>query len=260
MKILSWNVNGIRAVMKKGFLNFLENQKPDILCLQEIKIADKDISGANLVFPGYKSYWNSAKRPGYSGTAVLIKEDLLLNNEIIKTENGLNLKDSEKFDIEGRVQIFEFKNFYLINAYFPNSQADLARLDFKTEFNNLILKKAKLLEKKKAVIITGDYNVAHQEIDLARPKANEGAAGFTKEERSSFSKFIDSGFIDTFRELNNEKIQYSWWSFRAAARTRNVGWRIDYFCVSAKLKKSLKKAYILDKVMGSDHAPVGLEI
>jgi len=259
MKILSWNVNGIRAIVKKGFTDFLENQKPDILCLQEIKIAEKDIEGANLVFPGYKTYWNSAKRPGYSGTAFLIKE-YLLKNELIKIENGLSLKGSEKFDTEGRVQIIEFKNFYLLNAYFPNSQADLARLDFKTEFNNLILKKAKLLEKKKVVIITGDFNVAHREIDLARPKANMGAAGFTIEERDSFTQFINSGFIDTFRELNGEKIQYSWWSFRAAARLRNVGWRIDYFCVSAKLKKSLKKAYILDEVMGSDHAPVGLEI
>lgn len=260
MKILSWNINGIRAVLKKGFLDFLKNEKPDIICLQEIKIASKDIDPEILNFKGYKVFWNSALRPGYSGTAILVKETLVDKKEIIDVVNGLNIKGSEKFDEEGRVQILELKNSYLINAYFPNSQSDLARLEFKTEFNKLILKKAKLLEKKKTVIITGDYNVAYQAIDLARPKANEGSAGYTKEERESFSDFINSGFIDTFREINGEKIQYSWWSYRAAARKRNVGWRIDYFCVSAKLRKSLKNAFILDKILGSDHAPIGIEI
>ncbi len=255
MKIISWNVNGIRAVLKKGFLDFLKKENPDILCLQEIKISEKDISLAQFDFPGYKEFWCPAKRPGYSGTAILVKESILS-----KINDNFSVLGLDKFDDEGRVQILETKNFYLINAYFPNSQADLARLDFKIEFNEEMLKKAKILEKKKPVIITGDFNVAHESIDLARPKQNEGESGYTKEERESFSKFIKEGFIDSYRYLNGDKIQYSWWSFRAMARLRNVGWRIDYFCVSAKLKKSLKNSFILDKIEGSDHAPVGLEI
>ncbi|MDA3803044.1 MAG: exodeoxyribonuclease III [Patescibacteria group bacterium] len=260
MKIISWNVNGIRAALKKGFREFLEKENPDIICMQEIKIASKDIDPEIFNFSGYSEFWNSAQKPGYSGTAIFIKEELLKKDKDIKVESGFNLKGSDKFDNEGRVQIVELKDKFLINAYFPNSQGDLARLDFKVEFNDLMLKKAKMLEKKKPVIITGDFNVAHKEIDLARPKANEGNAGYTKEERESFTNLINSGFIDTFREVNGDKVQYSWWSFRAAARVRNVGWRIDYFCVSAKLKKSLKNAYILDKIYGSDHAPIGIEI
>lgn len=258
MKLISWNVNGVRAVLKKGFLEFLKEESPDILCLQEIKIAEKDIALTAFDFPDYKEFWCSAKKPGYSGTAILIKEKLLkgeLSGLTIK--NGLGVDD---FDNEGRTQILETLDFYLINAYFPNSRADLSRLDYKIEFNEAMWKMAKKLEKKKPVIITGDFNVAHEEIDLARPKQNEGESGFTAEERESFSDLLKLGFTDTFRSLNPDKIQYSWWSFRAGARIRNVGWRIDYFCVSAKLKKTLKKAYILDKITASDHAPIGLEI
>lgn len=258
MKLISWNVNGVRAAVKKGFVDFLQSEKPDILCLQEIKISQKDITLSAFDFAGYKEFWFPADRPGYSGTAILIKESLLSDSlSSSRVKEGLGVAD---FDAEGRTQILETPDFYLINAYFPNSRADLSRLDYKIEFNKAMWQLAKKLEKKKPVIITGDFNVAHREIDLARPKQNEGESGFTLEERESFTDLLKLGFIDTFREINPDKAQYSWWSFRAGARARNVGWRIDYFCVSAKLKKSIKKAYILDKISGSDHAPIGLEI
>ena len=254
MKLISWNVNGIRAVAKKGLADFLRESKPDILCVQEVKISDSARLVTEFDFSGYAEYWNSAKRPGYSGTAALIRSGF---KDFVGVKNGMGLA---KFDDEGRFQTVELKKYYLVNVYFPNSKPDLSRLNYKIEFDKTLLKYLKKLEKKKPVIITGDYNVAHKEIDLARPKENEGSPGFTFEERTWMTEFIKSGFIDTFRYLNGDKIQYSWWSFRAGARARNVGWRIDYFCVSDKLKKQLKKAYILDKITGSDHAPVGLEI
>lgn len=254
MKLISWNVNGIRAVAKKGLAVFLRQVAPDVLCLQEIKISDKSRQEVEFDFPGYTEYWNCAKRPGYSGTAVLIKNGF---KEFVGTKNGIGIS---KFDDEGRVQVIELKKYYLINVYFPNSNHELSRLAYKLEFNKNFLKFIKKLGAKKPVIVTGDYNVAHEEIDLARPKDNEGNAGFTPEERIWMSNFLKAGFIDTFRHLNGSKIQYSWWSFRATARQRNIGWRIDYFCVSDKLKKQIKKAYILDKTRGSDHAPVGLEL
>jgi exodeoxyribonuclease III len=253
MKIISWNVNGIRAVHKKGFDKFLEKEKPDILALQETKISADKIEKENFRFADYKEFWCSAERPGYSGTLILYRPEL----EILKQEKGLKI---EKFDIEGRVQSLELKNFFLINAYFPNSNDLLSRLDYKLEFNREIEKYAKKLNKKKPVIITGDFNVAHQEIDIARPKANEGKAGFTAEEREWFDGLIEKSFVDTFRYLHPNKVKYSWWSFRAGARARNVGWRIDYFCVSEKMIKSIKKADILDQVMGSDHAPILIEL
>ncbi|MFA6514487.1 MAG: exodeoxyribonuclease III [Patescibacteria group bacterium] len=254
MKLISWNVNGIRAVAKKGLADFLKTEKPDILCLQEVKISDSARALVEFDFVDYEEYWNCAKRPGYSGTAVLVKRGL---TDFVNVKNGLA---EDRFDIEGRVQIVEMKDFYLLNAYFPNSNHELTRLGYKLDFNEALLKYAKKLEKKKPLIITGDFNVAHQEIDLARPKDNVGNPGFTIEERTFMNKFLAAGFIDTFRELNGDKVQYSWWSFRATARLRNIGWRIDYFCVSDKLKKRLKKASILDKQTGSDHAPVVLEI
>ncbi|MHB8903884.1 MAG: exodeoxyribonuclease III [Patescibacteria group bacterium] len=255
MKIISWNINGIRAVVKKGFKEFLISANPDILCLQEIKISDEKKLETEFDFAGYKEYFNGAKRPGYSGTAILVRNDLLKNNWPVSHGFGIS-----KFDDEGRVQTLETADFYLVNIYFPNSNRELSRINYKLEFNNELLKYLKKLEKKKPLVITGDYNVAHQEIDLARPKDNEGSAGFTPAEREWMTKFLAAGFIDTYRELNGQKIQYSWWTYRAGARARNIGWRIDYFCVSAKLRKHLKKAYIQDKIMGSDHAPVGLEI
>jgi len=254
MKIISWNINGIRAVAKKGFKSFLESQKPDILCLQEVKISNATKDETEFDFADYTEYWNCAVRPGYSGTAILVREG---TKDIIGVENGFR---SAKFDNEGRVQTVELKEFYLLNIYFPNANRELTRLGYRLEFNNALFGYIKRLEKKKPVIVTGDFNVAHQEIDLARPKENIGNAGFTPEERAWLDKFLQSGFLDTYRVLNGRKVQYSWWSFRAAARERNIGWRIDYFCASAKLKRRLKKAYILDKIKGSDHAPVGLEL
>jgi len=254
MKIISWNINGIRAIAKKGLADFLRLQKPDILCLQEIKISAATKNQTKFDFAAYTEYWNHARRPGYSGTAILVRENFK-GVKMVKAGIGI-----EKFDLEGRVQTAELTKFYLLNVYFPNAGAELSRLDYKLEFNDALLRYIKKLERKKPVVVTGDFNVAHQAIDLARPKGNEGSAGFTAAERNWLTEFLAAGFIDTFREKNRRKIQYSWWSFRAAARARNVGWRIDYFCASAKLKRMIKKAYILDKIFGSDHAPVGLEL
>lgn len=250
LKIISWNINGIRAIIKKGFLEFLKKENPDIVCLQEIKIDDTARNKETFDFKNYDEFWNSAKRPGYSGTMMLIKNSLIKDivSRKIYTHN------------EGRAQILEMKKFFLVNVYFPNSKDDLSRLNYKIKFNDKLLSHIKLLDKKKPVIICGDYNVAHQEIDIARPKENEGSSGFTKEERNWMTKFLKNGFTDTFRYKNPKKIQYSWWSFRAGARARNVGWRIDYFCVSKRFIKNIKHAYILDTVIGSDHAPIGVDL
>ncbi len=253
MKIISWNVNGIRAVMKKGLPAFLKKERPDVLGLQEIKINDAARAREQFDFKDYAEYWNPAQRPGYSGTAILVKNGI----KVISMKNGLG---DEKFDREGRVQTLEFEKFYLINAYYPNANHELSRLGYKLEFNKEILKYCKKLEAKKPVIIGGDFNVAHEEIDLARPKDNVGNPGFTDEERRAMTKFLKAGFIDTYRYLNGQKVQYTWWSYRFGARARNVGWRIDYFCVSKKIKQQIKNAYILDKIMGSDHCPVGIEV
>lgn len=252
-KLISWNVNGIRAAVRNGFVDFLQKTKPDILGLQEIKLDDAKREEAKFDFAGYDEHWFPAKRKGYSGTAVLVKTGL----KVLSVRQGLGVAD---FDDEGRTLTLEFSKFFLINAYFPNAQPELARLHFKERFNSAILNHLKKLEKTKPVIICGDFNVAHQEIDIARPKANEGSPGFSFQERLWADKFMAEGLLDTFRELYPKKIQYSWWSYRANARAHNVGWRIDYFLVSAKLKKHLQKAFILDKVKGSDHCPVGIEI
>ena len=254
MKIISWNVNGIRAAIRKDFTSWLKKEKPDILCLQEIKIANKDIEAENFDFSGYKEYYFSAQKPGYSGTALLVNEKKVKEKDYFE---GLGVK---KFDQEGRVQTLDLGKIYLVNAYFPHINHELTRLDFKMDFDKQIFKYVKKLEKKKLVIICGDFNVAHQEIDLARPKDNVGNPGFTDEERDWMTKFLDSGFVDTYRHLHPKKIQYSWWSYRFNARAKNIGWRIDYFCVSNKLIKKIKKAFIKDKVPGSDHCPVGIEI
>ena len=250
MKIISWNINGLRAVIKKNFLDFLKNEKPDILCLQEIKIDDNTRNKENFNFPGYEEFWNSAERKGYSGTMILIKKSL--KNEIISQKIFPNN--------EGRAQILELDKFFLINVYFPNANRELSRIPYKMEFNKKLLKYIENLKKKKSIIITGDFNVAHQEIDLARPKANIGNAGFTDKERNSFQEYLNSGLIDTFRYLNPKKIQYTWWSYRAGARPNNVGWRIDYFCTSKEFIKNIKNSYILNKIMGSDHCPIGIKL
>ena len=257
MLIISWNINGIRAVVKKGFTDFLLSKKPDILGLQEVKIGDLHREKSIFDFNNYDENWYSAKRPGYSGTMTLIKDKSEAQKKFIRHTTGLGI---EKFDDEGRTQTLEFADFYFVNCYFPNTRDDLSRLDFKEEFNEAFLKYIKKLDKKKPVIAVGDYNVAHEPIDLARPEPNEGNAGYTNEERKWMSKFTSSGFIDTFRKFNPEKVQYSWWSFRAGARTRNVGWRIDYVMVSERLVSKIKKTFVWDEVKGSDHCPVGIEI
>ncbi len=249
LKIISFNVNGIRAIVKKGFVDFLKKSQADFLCLQEIKISHSAREKEQFDFVGYQEFWHPAEKPGYSGTAILVKD-------------GLNVKmlPSLTWDHEGRVLVLDIGKYYLVNIYFPNAQDDLRRLTWKLEWNDKLLGYLKKLETKKSVIVCGDFNVAHQEIDLARPKENVGSAGFSPQERAWMDKFLSSGLKDTFRELHPQKIQYSWWSYRAGARARNVGWRIDYFCVSKNILKKIDQAFILDQVIGSDHCPVGIEI
>lgn len=254
MKILSWNVNGIRAVVKKGFKEFLKKEKPDVLLLQETKIAQKDIAKQEFDFAGYEEFWWPAQRPGYSGTAILVKSQ---KSKVVGYRMGL---DGYGEDNEGRVQAMEFEKFYLVNCYFPNANHELSRLKFKMDFNERLSLYLQSLEKKKPVLIGGDFNVAHQEIDLKNPKENIGNAGFTYEERGWIDEFIKAGFIDTYRTLHPDKIEYSWWSYRFFARNKNIGWRIDYFFASEKLKNKIKKAFILPEITGSDHCPVGIEL
>lgn len=256
MKFLSWNVNGIRAAQRKGFSAFLKKAKPDIIGLQEIKISDTAREAAEFDFADYEEYWNPARRPGYSGTAVLARKQ----TSDLTPQKAVNGFGAAEFDQEGRAQTLEFAKFYFVNLYFPNANHELSRLAYKLKFNEAFLKYVKKLEKKKPLVICGDFNVAHREIDIARPKDNVGNAGFTPAERSWMDKFTRAGLVDTFRHFNKNKIQYTWWTYRFGARERNIGWRIDYFLLSSKLIKQVKSAYILDKVAGSDHCPVGLEI
>lgn len=253
MKLISWNVNGIRAAVRGGFAGFLESERPDILGLQEIKITDKARVKANFDFKEYQEYWNPAERAGYSGTAILVKEGI----ELKEISYGFGI---EEFDKEGRVQTAELDKFYFVNVYFPNANHELSRLDYKLRFNEALEKYVKKLEKKKPVIICGDFNVAHEDIDIKNVKSNIGNAGFTYEERGWMTGFLKVGFVDTFRYLHENKIQYSWWSYMFQARARNIGWRIDYFVVSKKIIKNIKTAFILDQVKGSDHAPVGITL
>lgn len=246
---MSWNVNGIRAAVKNGFADVLLIERPDVIGLQEIKITNEARDKETFDFPGYKEYWCPAKRAGYSGTAILTKKEPLSYKE------GMNIPE---FDEEGRVQTMEFESFYFVNAYFPNANDALTRLKYKLDFNQAFLRFVKKLEKIKPVVLCGDFNVAHQEIDIARPKENIGHSGFTKEERADMDKFLSDGLVDTFRFVNTDKVQYSWWSYRTFARDRGIGWRIDYFLTSESLKKNIKKAFILDEIMGSDHCPIGI--
>ena len=249
MKFISWNVNGIRAVIKKGFYDFVENYNPDILCLQEIK-ANKEQVDLKLDSYPYQ-YWNSAEKKGYSGTSIFSK---------IKPINEMYGIGIEEHDQEGRVITLEFEDYYLITVYTPNSKRELLRLEYRQRWDSDFLKFVKSLESKKPVIFCGDLNVAHKEIDLKNPKTNHRNPGFTDEERSSFDNIVNAGFIDTFREFNNDGGHYTWWSYMFQARQKDIGWRIDYFCISESLKSNLKDAYILKDVLGSDHAPVVLEI
>jgi exodeoxyribonuclease-3 len=247
--LISWNVNGIRAILKKGFLPFCTNQDPHIICLQEVKAHREQVE---LELPGYHCYWHSAQKKGYSGTAIFTKYQALA------VHYGLSASD---LDVEGRVITLEFPGLFLVNVYTPNSQEELRRLSFRTEqWDSAFRQHLLALEKIKPVIFCGDLNVAHHPIDIARPKQNERTAGFTSEERSTFSTLIAHGFVDTFRHFYPDTVKYSWWSYRAAAREKNIGWRIDYFCVSPALLTSLVNAEILPHIMGSDHCPVVLQM
>lgn len=248
-KLISWNVNGLRACMGKGFLDFLKEEDADVFCIQESKLQEGQIA---LDLPGYHQYWNYAEKKGYSGTAVFTKEEPLC------VTYGIGI---EKHDHEGRVITLEFENYYLITVYTPNSQDELKRLSYRMEWEDDFLAYLKNLEKSKPVIFCGDLNVAHKEIDLKNPKTNRKNAGFTDEERNKFTALINAGFIDTFRYFypDLEGI-YSWWSYRFRAREKNAGWRIDYFLVSESLKGSLSDALIYKDILGSDHCPVGLKI
>ncbi|MGB3222159.1 MAG: exodeoxyribonuclease III [Desulforhopalus sp.] len=249
LKFVSWNVNGIRALEKKGFISTLPEFDADVICLQETKAQPEQLSEELKNIPGYTSYWHSAERKGYSGVAFYSRI------EPIAVHYGLG---DPEFDCEGRVLTLEFDSFFLINIYFPNSGDQLKRLDFKLRFNQKIILFAKELEAKKAVILCGDFNVAHKEIDLRNPKSNIKNAGFTPEERAWMDTFVEAGFVDTFRIFNQEPDQYTWWSYRFSARSKNIGWRIDYFCVDQVAKTKVKSAAILKDVLGSDHCPVEL--
>ncbi|MFW8599997.1 exodeoxyribonuclease III [Desulfobacterota bacterium M19] len=249
LNMISWNVNGIRALEKKGFVDIIGKLAPDILAIQEIKAQPEQLSAALHNIDGYTSYWHSARRKGYSGVAVYSKI------EPLAVIYGLG---EDKFDAEGRVLTLEYENFFLINAYFPNAQHELKRMDYKLAFNSAIHKFANSLSQKKSVVICGDFNVAHKAIDLKNPQSNEMNPGYSIQERAWMDSFIGDGYIDTFRKFNQEPDNYSWWSYRFNARVRNIGWRIDYFCVDAKSDKRLLGAAILNDIMGSDHCPVSL--
>lgn len=253
MKILSWNVNGLRAVHKKGFLPWLAKEKPDVLCLQEIKARPEQLDGELQNLKGYHAVYNPAKRPGYSGTAIYSRKP--------PDEVWTGIGDA-RFDDEGRVTGVRFGNLQVISAYYPNSREGGARLGFKLEFCARFTKLLKRkVDKGEDVVLAGDYNIAHQEIDLARPDDNHESPGFFPQEREAMTEFLSAGFHDVFREEFPKKAgAYTWWSMRSGARARNVGWRIDYTNVNARLRTGVKKTWILPHVMGSDHCPVGLEL
>ena len=248
-KMISWNVNGLRACLGKGFLEYLKESDADIFCIQESKLQEGQVE---LELPGYHQYWNYAEKKGYSGTAMFTKE------EPIAVTYGLGI---EEHDHEGRVITAEFPEYYVVTCYTPNSQDGLKRLDYRMQWEDAFRAYLKALETKKPVIFCGDLNVAHQEIDLKNPKTNRKNAGFSDEERAKFTELLEAGFVDTFRYFypDQEGI-YSWWSYRFSARAKNAGWRIDYFCVSESLKDRLVDAKIHTEVMGSDHCPVELDI
>ena len=249
MKLISWNVNGLRACMTKGFMDAFKSLNADIFCLQETKLSEGQLA---LELPGYHQYWNYAEKKGYSGTAIFTKE------EPLSAAYGIGISEH---DHEGRVITLEYEKFYFVTVYTPNSQDGLKRLEYRMEWEKAFLAYLKKLEEKKPVIFCGDLNVAHQEIDLKNPKTNRKNAGFTDEERARFSELLKEGFVDTFRYFYPEETGiYSWWSYRFHAREKNAGWRIDYFLVSEVLKDELKDAKIHTEIFGSDHCPVELEI
>lgn len=250
MKMLSWNVNGVRAALGKGLLDWMGAAKADVICLQEVKAQPGDVQG--VAWPkGYEMVWNAAEKKGYSGTALFARQKPL------SVTLGLG---SPGHDAEGRAITAEFPDCYFVGVYVPNAQPELARLDFRQAWDRALLAHARKLEKKKPVIFCGDLNVAHTELDLANPKPNKGKKGFTVEERAGFQAFVDAGFVDTLRLFREGNGHYTWWSHFANARARNVGWRIDYVLVSSALRKSVKSAAIHADVMGSDHCPVSITL
>lgn len=249
MKFISWNVNGLRAIVKKNFLEFFEAAGADIFCIQETKLQQGQIE---LDLPGYYQYFNDAQRKGYSGTAIFTKK------EPIKVSKGIGI---EELDTEGRVITLEYQDFYLVTVYTPNAQAELARIDFRMTWEDAFRAYLRQLDEHKPVVLCGDLNVAHQEIDLKNPKTNRGSAGFSDEERGQFTRLLENGFIDTYRYFYPEQTgAYTWWSYRANARANNTGWRIDYFCVSERFISRVTEAVIYKDITGSDHCPVGITI
>ena len=247
MKLISWNVNGFRAILKNGFNDFVQSVNPDIICLQETKVHPSQI---NINLNCYHQFWNAAERRGYSGTAIFSKA------EPQALTYGLGISHHDK---EGRLITAEFMDYFLVNVYTPNSKRGLLRLDYRTQqWDPDFFTYIKMLEKNKPVVVCGDLNVAHKEIDLANPRQNRRNAGFTYEERASMDRVIEAGFIDTFREFEKGPGHYSWWSYIGRAREKNVGWRIDYFLISPELRPRLQNAFILPEVTGSDHCPVGI--
>jgi exodeoxyribonuclease-3 len=252
IRILSWNVNGLRAVHKKGFIEWVLAENPDILCVQETKAAKEQLPRALKSIEGYHAYFCEAEKKGYSGVAIYTK---------IKPKNVEYGFGIPKFDGEGRILVADYGDFVLLNIYFPNGKMSAERLDYKLEFYDALLDYAnKLKNAGKNLVICGDLNTAHKEIDIARPKANEKISGFLPQERAWIDKFISQGYVDTFRMFNKDPDQYTWWSYRTRARERNVGWRLDYFFVNEGFKDKIRFSYILQDVMGSDHCPVGLDI
>ena len=248
MKFISWNVNGFRACLTKGFEDFFKETDADFFCIQETKMQPGQ---AEFETPGYHQYWYSAEKKGYSGTAIFAKK------EPLSVSYGLGI---EEHDHEGIAITLEYEDFYLLCVYTPNAQRELARLSYRMEWEDALREYMKSLDSKKPVIYCGDLNVAHEEIDLKNPKTNHFSAGFSDEERGKFTELLNSGFKDTFRNLYPEEVKYSWWSYMYGARAKNVGWRIDYFVVSDRIMDKVEDSFILNEIMGSDHCPVGIEI
>ena len=248
MKFISWNVNGFRACLEKGFADFFRECDADFFSIQETKMQPGQ---AELVAPGYHQYWYSAEKKGYSGTAIFTK------HEPLSVRYGIGIPEH---DTEGRAITLEYEDFYLLNVYTPNAQRELARLDYRMNWEDALRDYIKTLDEKKPVIYCGDLNVAHEEIDLKNPKTNHHSAGFSDEERGKFTQLLSSGFTDTFRKLYPDKVEYSWWSYMMKAREKNIGWRIDYFVVSSRLFDKVQDSKIHTAVMGSDHCPVELDI
>jgi len=252
MRLISWNVNGIRAAIRNGFWDWFKQETADIICLQEVKAERNQLSELPESMNGFNVHWNAAKKAGYSGVATFSR------NPELKLEYGFGV---EEFDSEGRIILQEFERFFLYNIYFPNGQRDQERLDYKLRFYDTFLHHAENLRQSgKAVLVCGDLNTAHKEIDLKNPKANEGNSGFLPIERAWMDKLVRTGYVDTFRMFNQQAEQYSWWTYRMNARERNIGWRIDYFFIDNEHKNLIRDAFILPEVKGSDHCPVGIEL